>query len=129
MIVFALRHADRAEGGADALSPAGQTRAELLARMLRKNHFRLAVCSDAARTRETLAPLTQATGLQPTGVGRNGPNGIAGHISAVVNMLKPLPPHIAAIVVGHTNTIGPIIKQLCGQTIDPIAENEFDKLF
>jgi phosphohistidine phosphatase SixA len=129
MIVFALRHADRASGGADALSPAGKIRAELLARMLAGSRIRLALCSDAARTRETLAPLTAAVGLQPREVATNGPNGIAGHISEVAGLLKPLPPRVVAIVAGHTNTVGPIITQLCGQTIDPIAEDEFDKLF
>lgn len=131
MIVFVLRHAERQAGGADALSFAGKKRADLLARMLGESGVRLALCSDAARTRETVAPLRAALGqaLELAEFRTNGPLGIDGHIGDVVTRLKALPSEAVALVVGHTNTIGPIIKGLCGQNIAAIAESEFDKLF
>ena len=61
MILFALRHADRTTDG-DQLSPAGVKRAELLARMLGESGVRIALCSDAARTQQTVAPLKNALG-------------------------------------------------------------------
>ena len=131
MILFALRHAERQAGGADALSPAGKRRAELLARMLGESGVRLALCSDAARTQQTVAPLVAALGsaLEVAEVRTDGPDGIDGHICDVVKRLKALPAEAVAVVVGHTNTIGPIIKALCGQDTATIAESEFDKLF
>jgi hypothetical protein len=46
-----------------------------------------------------------------------------------VNRLKALPQDAVAVAVGHTNTIRPIIEGIGGKNTDPIAENEFDKLF
>jgi hypothetical protein len=43
--------------------------------------------------------------------------------------VNALPGDAVAAVVGHSNTIGSIIKILTGQSIDPIADHEFDKLF
>ena len=130
MIVFALRHADR-HGAADALSPAGKQRAALLKRMLTESRVGIALCSDAARTQQTVAPLKDALGaaLELAIVRTDGPDGIDGHIREIVNRLTTLPENAVAVVVGHTNTIGPIIKGICGQDTAAIAENEFDKLF
>jgi phosphohistidine phosphatase SixA len=134
MIVFALRHAERQAGGADALSSAGKKRAELLARMLAESGVRLALCSDAARTQQTAAPLVAAvaargSALELAEVRADGPDGIDGHVRDVLKRLRALPTEAVAVVVGHTNTIGPILKGLCGQDPAAIAESEFDKLF
>ena len=130
MILFALRHADRMPDG-DRLSPAGMKRAELLARTLGESGVRIAFRSDAARTEQTVAPLKNALGgaLEVVVVRTDGPHGIDGHIRDIVNRLKTLPQDAVAVVVGHTNTIGPVIKGISGKDTDPIAENQFDKLF
>ena len=122
MILFALRHADRTTDG-DQLSPAGVKRAELLARMLGESGVRIAFCSDAARTQQTVAPLKNALGaaLQVVVVPTNGPQGIDGHIRDIVNRLDALPQDAVAVAVGHTNTIRPIIEGIGGKNPDPIA--------
>jgi hypothetical protein len=77
------------------------------------------------------SPLKNALGtaLEVVVVRTDGPGGIDGHIRDIVNRLKALPKDAVAMAVGHTNTIGLIIKGVSGRNIDPIAENEFDKLF
>lgn len=55
MIVFALRHANRTAG--DDLSPAGELRAKLLARMLAESGVSVAFRSHFIRAVKTLKPL------------------------------------------------------------------------
>ena len=62
-------------------------------------------------------------------VGTNAAGGIAGHVKAIVQKVKGLPDDAVAAIVGHTNTVGPIIKGLTGRTVDPIADQQFDRLF
>ena len=78
-----------------------------------------------------MAPLKNALGaaLEVVVVRTDGPQGIDGHIRDIVNRLKTLPQDGVAVVVGHTNTIRPIIKGISGRDTGAIAENEFDKLF
>ena len=61
MLIFALRHADRASENVDALSDAGKVRAKLLARMLAQSGIKNAYCSDAKRTQDTIAPLRRCS--------------------------------------------------------------------
>ncbi|MEA2895373.1 MAG: hypothetical protein QOJ84_988 [Bradyrhizobium sp.] len=131
MIVFVLRHADREPEPDDALSAAGIKRAELLARMLAESGVRTAYCSDAKRTRATLQPLEQLLGakLAVDAVNTSGAGGIAGHVQHIVDAVKALPDNATSVIVGHSNTIGPIIHGLTDRTVDPIAANEFDRLF
>ena len=133
MIVFALRHADRKPDPEDDLSPAGIKRAELLTRMLAESGIRTAYCSDAIRTQRTIAPLKQLLGAKldvvvvRTGTGSAGD--IADHVQKIVHKVKGLPDDAVAAIVGHTNTIGPIIEGLTGRMVDPIGDQQFDRLF
>jgi phosphohistidine phosphatase SixA len=129
MVVFALRHADRTP--ADDLSPAGQQRATLLARMLAESGVSIAYRSDAVRAARTLEPLKQALGAALTieEVGFPGPSGKELHIAKIVNSIKSLPANAIVAVVSHSNTVGPILEGLGSGPIATIKETEFDKLF
>jgi phosphohistidine phosphatase SixA len=129
MIVFALRHADRKPAD-DDLSQAGVERATLLARMLAESGIRTAYCSDAVRTQLTVAPLKKLLGakLEVVVVPTTAAGGVAAHVQHIVDAVKALPDDAVAAVVGHSNTVGPVVKGLTGRKIDPIAD-EFDKLF
>jgi phosphohistidine phosphatase SixA len=131
MIVFALRHADRKPAPDDDLTPAGIERARLLARMLADSGVRTAFCSDAKRTQLTVKPLQELPGanLEIVVVSTNAAGGIDAHVQQIVDKVKALPDDAIAAVVGHSNTVGPVVKGLTGRTIDPIADHEFDKLF
>lgn len=129
MIVFALRHADRTS--ADDLSPAGQERAKLLARMLADSGVHVVFRSDATRAARTVEPLKLRLGdaLTVKAVGFPEPNGIAHHVATIVQAVQSLPADAVVAVVSHSNTVGPILLGLGSGPIDPIADNEFDKLF
>jgi hypothetical protein len=66
------------------------------------------------------SPLKNALGtaLEVVVVRTDGPGGIDGHIRDIVNRLKALPKDAVAMAVGHTNTIGLIIKGVSGRNID-----------
>lgn len=120
MIVFALRHADRM--ASDDLSPAGIERAELLARMLAESGIRTAYCSTFVRSQRTMAPLKTLLGAKLEIL-------VVSDEDQVVAKVKALPANAVAAVVGHSDTVGPIIKGLTGVTIAKIEDHEFDKLF
>ncbi len=129
MIVFVLRHADRMAEPEDALSAPGLERTKLLARMLGESGVRNAWCSDAIRARGTLKPLKQLLGARLTieVVPLGGADGA--HEQHIIAAVKALPADATAAVVGHSDTMGTIIKGLTGQTIGDIQLEEFDKLF
>ena len=99
--------------------------------MLAESGIRTAYCSDAVRTQLTVAPLKKLLGakLEVLVVPITAAGGVAAHVQHVVDAVKALPDDAVAAVVGHSNTAGPVVKGLTGRTIDPIADDEFDKLF
>lgn len=127
MIVFALRHADRKPDPDDDLSPAGLVRARLLARILAESGVRTVFCSSVERARKTAQPLKDRLGnrvdVVPIDVGTPT------HEQQFIDGVKALPQNSIAAIIGHSNTVGPIIAGLTGQAIDPIDGHEFDKLF
>jgi hypothetical protein len=50
-------------------------------------------------------------------------------VKAIVQKVKGLPDDAVAAIVGHTNTVGPVIEGLTGRTVEPIADQQFDRLF
>jgi phosphohistidine phosphatase SixA len=130
MVVFALRHAERRPDPIDGLSPAGRARAWRLGHMLAESGVRVAYCSDAVRTQETLAPLESLVGevLKVHRVSAAAPGGPESHIEAVVAAVQALPEDTAAVIVSHSNTVGPIVERLGGGTIPPFEEPEFDRI-
>ena len=126
MIVFALRHADRTPDPEDDLTPQGRERARLLARMLAGSGISTAFCSEALRTRRTIEPLKNLLGSRLDVLAIAGG---ATHVQQTVARVKNLRDDAVVAVIGHSDTIGPIIGGLGGPAIDPIAAHEFDKLF
>lgn len=127
MIVFALRHADRTPDPQDDLTPKGAARAKLLARILGESGVSTAFVSTAKRARKTLQPLEAAlgNGLTTVPVDVNSPT----HVQEHVDGLTALPDHAVAAVVGHSDTIRDIIREITGTDVGEIAAGEFDKLF
>ena len=122
MIVFVLRHADRQSDQVDDLNAAGRERAQVLARALSDSGVSKAYYSGAVRARRTLDPLVRALGNSLEIVRIEDP-------SATVDAVKALPQETVAAVIGHSNTVGPIIKGLSGVHVEELAGHEFDKLF
>ena len=124
--VFLIRHAERADGGMAApgadpdLSDAGRARAESLATVLKDARITQIFVSPLKRTQQTAAPIARLLGLEPSVVPPEDAAGLASRIKAAAGNV---------LVVGHSNTLPPLVKAL--GVVEPIAigDAEFDHLF
>ncbi len=121
--VVLVRHAEKAaEPKTDpVLSAAGEARAQALARRLARAGVVRILVSDRQRTRLTATPLAAALGLEPEAIPADDPSATAATILAR--------PGGTVLVVGHSNTLGPIIEALGGGAIEPIAETSYDDFY
>lgn len=133
-LVYVVRHAERADGGAGAsagamsgapadphLSAAGVARAARLADMLADAGIKAIYVTEFKRTQETAAPLATKLHLA-VDTTRSADS------AALVASMKAQHPHDVVLVVGHSNTIPDIIKALGGPAIT-IGDNEYDSIF
>ena len=119
---FVVRHAEKAGGGSDpSLSPAGQARAQMLARHVGQP-LRAAYATAYRRTQETALPAAQAQGVAVTTYDANMP---APDFAAQLRR-----DHVGdqVLVVGHSNTAPQIAAALCGCEVAPMADSEFNRL-
>jgi broad specificity phosphatase PhoE len=122
VVVYLVRHAERAEDGTDdpPISEAGRERAGILAHMLRDAGVTAIHTTDRKRTRQTGAPLAERLGL-PFEVYATGdlPDFAARLLAAPGRHL----------VLGHSNTTPALVAALGGVAGDPIADAEYDRLY
>ena len=119
--VFLVRHAEKASAAPDALlSPAGQKRAECLARTLRDAGIKQIYITDVKRTEQTATPLAAALKLKPTVIPAKDPNTLIRDLAygAQGNVL----------VVGHSDTLPFVLARLKAGSVT-IADNQYDQLF
>jgi len=123
-VIFVVRHAERADtsdGSAPMmatdpdLSPAGKARAESLATMLKDARVASIYTTQYKRTKQTAEPL----GLTPVEVNSR-------EVAAVVEKLKA---GENALIVGHSNSVGAIIKQLGVTEPVTLSDDDYDNLF
>jgi phosphohistidine phosphatase SixA len=130
-LIYVVRHAERADGGAGAgqmqgapdppLSAAGEARAARLATMLAEAGITAIYATEFRRTQDTVRPLASKLKL---GVTRYSSRDAA----AVVSALKNDHPRGIVLIAGHSNTLPPIVKALGGGDIT-IRDGEYDSLF
>jgi broad specificity phosphatase PhoE len=120
--IFLVRHAEKVAGTeADALSPAGEKRADCLAKMLKDAKIKQIYVTDAKRTQQTAAPLAKELKLVPTIRPAKDPN------SLIRDLFYSGGGDI--LVVGHSDTLPFILARLKAGTVPAIADNEYDRLF
>jgi broad specificity phosphatase PhoE len=126
--VVLVRHAEKADDPKDpGLSPAGQKRAEALVDELSHLKIGTIIVSDTKRARETAAPLAQARGLKPVEVSvAEGPDA---HAKGVVAAIQALPPGTGVLVVGHSNTLAPVVAVLGGPDVRQLCEKQFAVMY
>jgi len=120
-IVVIVRHAEKANNSEDPdLSPAGRTRAQALARILKDAHITAIFTSERKRTQQTAAPTSASTGVDSTTVP-------AKDYATLVSKLRQV--EGTALVVGHGNTIPDIIKALGIDIPIQIPDEDYTDLF
>ena len=122
-VVYVVRHAEKVDESSDpALSPAGQARAEALARHLRDAGITAILVNKYQRTQLTAAPLAAQLKLQPEQLPLSTPE-------AVVAALKERHANETVLVVGHSNTVPGILEKLgCPEKIT-MTNDDYDNLF
>jgi broad specificity phosphatase PhoE len=133
-LVYVVRHAERADGGAGAappsmsgapadpsLSTAGAERAAKLAAMLADAGIRGIYVTEFKRTQETAAPLSAKLGLTATKIA-------SASTDALVADMQRAHARDVVLVVAHSNTIPAIIKALGGPAVT-VGDNDYDGLF
>jgi phosphohistidine phosphatase SixA len=133
--VFLVRHAERGQEPAQdpPLTEAGRARAEALARLLSGAGVKAVYSSQYARTKQTAEPLAKLLGVpvnpvalavkpdRPREVSEQSIRELRGRVEAHAGE--------AVLVVGHTNSVPDLIRELGGDVVPKMEEGRFDDLF
>lgn len=133
--VFLVRHAERAQEPAQdpALTETGRARAEALARLLSGAGVRAVYTSQFARTKQTAEPLAQLLGVPVNavalGVKPDRPREVSEQ--SIRELKGKVEAHAggAVLVVGHTNSVPDLIRELGGDVVPTMDESKYDGLF
>lgn len=121
--VFVVRHAEKEADGEDPpLAAAGRARAERLAMILADAPIAACIATEFRRTRETVEPAANGAGVAVETIP-------ARDLPGLLERLDALPPGSAALVAGHSNTVGALIAALGSEEQVEIAEGDYGELF
>lgn len=128
--VYIVRHAEKAPvvgGNSDVdLSSIGYARADSLAAQLRDAGIDVVITTQLRRTRLTAKPVADMRGVVPIVVPAISP--VAAHAESVA-VAVGRHPGSRILIVGHSNTVGPIIGALGGGRIEDLCDGEYANLF
>jgi broad specificity phosphatase PhoE len=120
-VIFLVRHADRASSADDSLlSPAGEQRAECLARTLADAGITKVFATDVRRTQQTAQPVSREFHIETTIIAKSRTAELVSEIKQSDS--KPV------LVVAHADTLPAIVEQLGAGTIPKFADREYDRL-
>lgn len=123
--VILVRHAEKniePENPNPNLSPAGQTRAQELVRLLRHSGLTAIYATQYVRTQQTAQPLASALGIPVTQVDSR-------NTDELVRQIMNIHRGGTVFLAGHNNSVPAIIKALGGGEYPVIPENEYDNMF
>lgn len=121
--VILVRHAEKADESEDAdLSDKGKARAEALARLLGRAAVDAIYVTQYKRTRQTVAPLAEALGLQPKQLHSDASEELA-------QRLRTEHAKDVVLVVGHSGSVPKLIKILGHAEPITIGHDEYDGLY
>ncbi len=129
--VFVVRHAEKASDANDPpvpLSAAGSERARRLASLLRDAGVSAIYSTDTVRTRETAAPLAKLLRLETRLYSATGSDGKV-DVAPLARRLASENSGDIVLVVGHSNTIAPLLSALGTKETVEIGGDDYDNLF
>lgn len=126
--VVIVRHAEKALGTIEdpPLSPEGEQRSERLALMFGDatgaGRLDAIYVTNTRRTQQTAAPLATRLRLVPVVMSASDVGGMAAHV---------LRDHRGGtvLIVGHSNTMPQLIRELSGKEIEPIADADYSNIY
>jgi broad specificity phosphatase PhoE len=126
--IVAVRHAEKALGTIDdpPLAPEGEQRSERLARIFGdgsgEGRLDAIYVTDTRRTQQTAAPLAARLHLVPVVLP-------AADISGAVTRILKEHRGGTVLVVGHSNTLPQLIRELSGKLIEPIPDDDYAEVY
>lgn len=125
-VVYLVRHGEKdlTPGLTDPLlTTAGEARAQALADRLTRQRPAALFTTNTHRTRATLGPLALAAHLTPLVYSAQAPAALAARISQEY-------PGKTVVVVGHSNTLLPLLAALGVREVVPeLKDDEYDNLY
>lgn len=120
-VYYLFRHAEKLADSPDpGLTEDGQARAEKLAAMLKDEGVTRIFSSNYKRTRDTVGPLAEATGVE---VEIYDPRDLPGFADQLREMDGVI------IISGHSNTTPELTALLSGYATEPMEESEYDRFY
>lgn len=127
-VVLLVRHAERAPGTGDVpISADGEARARDLVAVGQGAGVNAILTTQLLRTRQTAGPLASALRITPDVVANTGD--ATQHAAAVADTIRARFVGRTLLVVGHSNTIAPIVVALGGTRYRDLCDSEYDALF
>jgi broad specificity phosphatase PhoE len=128
--VILVRHAERADTPEKperdpGLSAAGVERANRLTDYLRNAGISAIYSTPFLRTRDTVQPLAKALGLTISETGSPSGQPIAQFSKELAERILRENSGKTVLVVGHSNTIPPVITALGAPPVPPIGDNDY----
>ncbi len=125
--VILVRHAEKASQTESdpVLSDAGVQRAKDLAVALADARVSAVITTNLQRTRLTAAGVIAATTLTPIVVNAGGQT----HAADVAAAIMKRAPGEIVLVVGHSNTVTPIIAALGGPRLPNLCDSQYSNMF
>lgn len=120
--VILVRHAEVNSGINPALSPPGQQRAILLARMLRDINLKAVFVTEFQRSVQTGTPAADMAGLTVTPYSHGDPAGLV----ATVNTAHKKG---TVLVIAHSDTVDDIAAGFNASGAGTLASGQFDRMF
>lgn len=127
-IVYLVRHAEKAIANPSDPDPdislIGRTRAQALATRLAASGIEAIIVTQFRRTQQTAQPLAEQIGVTPEILH-------AGNVGDTDSTALAVLRHRGrkVLVVGHSNTIAPIIEALGGPKMPNICDNQYSNLY
>jgi broad specificity phosphatase PhoE len=121
--VIVVRHAEAEAtqpGGDPTLTADGRTRALELARVLADTSLHSVYTTHYQRNLLTAAPLPRHAGEKPT---------VIDDVPGTLKALRAEPWGTTALVVGHSNTVGELVRGLTGQALPETEPIIFDRMW
>jgi probable phosphoglycerate mutase len=129
--VFVVRHAEKASDANEPgvpLSQAGRARAKKLAAILEKTGVTAIYSTDTVRTLDTAKPLARALKITVRKYAAKDAGGKP-DLMPLAKLLKTEHARDIVLVVGHSDTVPPLLKALgCAEPVE-IPADRFDNLF
>jgi broad specificity phosphatase PhoE len=122
--VILVRHAEKKIEPSNPdpdLTPAGEARAQELARMFADGGITKIFATQYKRTQQTAKPLSDRTGVPITVLDAQQTNEVIRQILSSRDG--------TILVAGHNNTVPAIVSELSGENFPVIPESEYDNMF